>query len=276
MRWTIKVPGRSLALCAFVFLSGIQGLAREDITWDDFPPSLRERMKENGITLDDVRENIALRKERQKRQAEEKDEEKTQAKPAAPEQPDKGPPPVPRPWPSVSRAVTLDLSVVSVETDGIIEETVYARCPQIDFSFRAIADLVVAPDQSGCSGRLVDLYLPENQLELFLFPRGLFLPSITESNIEGVLMGLEKQYGDQFHAPEKQDWVPSYTFKVDGNPWGKLSYRLGSDPENSEHYTELYSLVDGYTLVFRLKGNAGWVAEHFPQAKRALSGLEKE
>jgi len=245
---------------------------------EDFPPSIREKMKQRGMTLEDVRENIALRKERERRKAEESAKEDPEAgtesenpsssRPAAP--------PVPRNWPGPERAIPLEASVITEVLDGFPEQTLFLRNPALSFSMRGIPDLVVIPDQTGCSARLADLYRPENQLEFFLFPPGTFLPSVTESNLKGYLMALKKRFGEKFRTNDESELVPPNTFQVADHPWGRVSYRIENDAEQPGYRIEYVCSLRRYTLVCRLSGSPEWVEDRSRNLIRSLSGLEVE
>lgn len=256
------------------FILGSVFSAQDGLSWEDVPPSVRDAMKERGLTLDDLRENAAQRAARPKTpgsQATESEEGEETGK-----TPPQAIPATPIPMPEAAKAIPLDVTILTENHDGFPEETIRFQSSLLSFSTIGIQHLVVARDQSECSARLVDLYSPANELEVFLFAPRLFLPSVNERNLMGYRMDLERRHGSSIRINPDQEMIPANTFKVDGEPWGMVTYELNSDPADPTVVREFFCKARGYTLVFRLQGNSSWVADLSPKLRRALSGFEVE
>jgi len=269
MKWIIS-NRKFLCLTAVAsFLSAVSSAAQQVYSWEDMPPTLQRELEETGISQELFQQHMADRAERLKRERENSPAEEPPKSPSVAVAVQKLPEPIiVRPWPGSDRAVPLEVDTVSEFTDGFSEERLTFRSSVVSFTFRSIADLVFAPDQSGASARLLDRDSPQNQLEVFLFRQGVFLPSVTEPNLRGYWEGIEEEWGEDIRPLDEFPPIPRNTFKVSDNPWGQIAYETKPTRTGKNAVVEVFAETDGNILVFRISGSQEWVL----QTSRRLQG----
>ena len=132
---------------------------------------------------------------------------------------------------------------------------------------------MIDPETGGASARLTNPLVPANRLDVFLFPPGVFLPSVTADSMLGYVRGLEKTHGENLAVENADDLVPGKTFKVFGERWGNVRYTLADDDGAEKSVSEFFVLLDGRTLVLRLEGSPEWITARSGAVRSALSTL---
>ncbi len=180
----------------------------------------------------------------------------------------------PKFWPSRNQAIPLDAEIRVETPDGFPERSVLFSGNGLLFSMRAPPGLSIDPETGGASARLTNPLLPANRLDVFLFPPGVFLPSVTADSMLGYVRGLEKTHGENVAVDNADDLVPGKTFKVFGERWGNVRYTLTDDDGAEKSVSEFIVLLEGRTLVLRLEGSPEWITARSGAVRSALSTLE--
>lgn len=174
-------------------------------------------------------------------------------------------------WPEANEVLPLEAKVHTQNLDGFPENILTLSSEQFTCDFHVVNGLVVAQSEEDASARLVSRLMPSNSLDIFLFHAGTFLPAVNETTLRGYQLGLEKEYGDAVVLDEDSPLIPTKTFSVAGNRWGRVHYDL---PDEDRTVTEFFLPLPGKLLVLRLQGMASFVDSREPQVKRMLSSLD--
>ncbi|MFP4351354.1 MAG: hypothetical protein ACLFRP_00720 [Puniceicoccaceae bacterium] len=176
-------------------------------------------------------------------------------------------------WPSRNQAIPLAAEIREEVTDGFPERLVLFSGNGLLFSMRALPGLSVDSETAGVSVRLTNPLVPTNRLDVFLFPPGVFLPSVTPDSMLGYVRGLEKTHGEAVDVANTDDLIPGKTFKVFGERWGNVRYTLEEDGGAEKSVSEFIVLLEGRTLVLRLEGTPEWITARSGAVRSALSTL---